>query len=447
MTTYDQDENIMLATLLGGVWPRSPFMEEIARKTPSTLREFMDRADGLAVEAERNLSLQEEWRQGPSPPKYYSFHRSSGHNTQDCYTKWGRFDDPKTRTGRRNDERSESRREYRPNSWRNQDQSPIRRNQEWSPIWKSRDRSPIRGSRDPASRSYSPVRKGYGSVRKKNASPGRRKTTHSCKEDLHQRNSKREEPPVGEINTIAVGYAGEATSSAQKAHARKARYGEVFSTQRLHRKDPSREHLITFSEEDGEGLLRPHDDALVVMAQIANYRTRRVLIDNGSSADILFWEAFSRMRISPDRLRPAPMPLKGYTGDAIQPAGAIAMSVLVGMAPKTTSLMVDFLVVKAPSSYNVIVGRPLLNQIKVVTSTYYLKVKFLTACGVGEMRGEQQAVRDCYTREMKSKVVIIQTLASSRRQAAKPAPPVRTGQEQEEENREAQEQARLEGVV
>lgn len=35
----------MLATLLGGIWPRSPFMTKLARKTPSNLREFMDKAD------------------------------------------------------------------------------------------------------------------------------------------------------------------------------------------------------------------------------------------------------------------------------------------------------------------------------------------------------------------------------------------------------------------
>ncbi|KAF5449771.1 hypothetical protein F2P56_030183 [Juglans regia] len=46
MTMDDQDEKITLAALLGGIWPRNPFMTEITRKTPATLREFMDRADG-----------------------------------------------------------------------------------------------------------------------------------------------------------------------------------------------------------------------------------------------------------------------------------------------------------------------------------------------------------------------------------------------------------------
>ncbi|XP_040988989.1 uncharacterized protein LOC121236611 [Juglans microcarpa x Juglans regia] len=45
MTADNQDEKIMLAALLGGIWPRSPFVAELAKKTPSTLREYIDMAD------------------------------------------------------------------------------------------------------------------------------------------------------------------------------------------------------------------------------------------------------------------------------------------------------------------------------------------------------------------------------------------------------------------
>lgn len=45
MTTNDQDENITLAALLGGVWPKNPFMIELARKTLANLREFLDKVD------------------------------------------------------------------------------------------------------------------------------------------------------------------------------------------------------------------------------------------------------------------------------------------------------------------------------------------------------------------------------------------------------------------
>ena len=52
--------------------------------------------------------------------------------------------------------------------------------------------------------------------------------------------------------------------------------------------------------------------------------------------------------------------------------------------------------VDCPSSYNIIIGRPILNRWKVATSTYCLKVKFSTNDGVGEVRGDQILARECY---------------------------------------------------
>lgn len=43
----DQDKKIMLVALLGGIWPRSPFMAKLAKKTPTTLSKFMDKADNF----------------------------------------------------------------------------------------------------------------------------------------------------------------------------------------------------------------------------------------------------------------------------------------------------------------------------------------------------------------------------------------------------------------
>ena len=56
----------------------------------------------------------------------------------------------------------------------------------------------------------------------------------------------------------------------------------------------------------------------------------------------------------------------------------------------------NFLVVNCPSSYNVIIGRPTLNQWKSAMSTYCLKVKFPTENGVGEVKGDQVLARECY---------------------------------------------------
>ena len=48
---------------------------------------------------------------------------------------------------------------------------------------------------------------------------------------------------------------------------------------------------ITFMEEDAERVHHPYDDAIVITLLIANYTTKRVLMDNGSSADILYYPA------------------------------------------------------------------------------------------------------------------------------------------------------------
>lgn len=64
--------------------------------------------------------------------------------------------------------------------------------------------------------------------------------------------------------------------------------------------------------------------------------------------------------------------------------------------------MADFIVVKALSSYNTILGRPTLNSLKAMMSIYHLKMKFPNAMGVEEVRGEQVLARECYMQELKS---------------------------------------------
>lgn len=101
------------------------------------------------------------------------------------------------------------------------------------------------------------------------------------------------------------------------------------------------------------------------------------------------------MGISPDRLHSAPVPLKGFVGDIVQPIWVITLFILAGKTPRTVATMANFLVVKAPCSYNKILGHPTLNSLKAVASTYHLKMKFPTNLGVGEIRGKQVLVREC----------------------------------------------------
>ena len=66
--------------------------------------------------------------------------------------------------------------------------------------------------------------------------------------------------------------------------------------------------IIGFSEEDTRHLHHPHDDALVVSIRVGDYNVHRMLVDNGSSADILYYPAFQKMRINRARLTQQMLP-------------------------------------------------------------------------------------------------------------------------------------------
>jgi hypothetical protein len=89
-------------------------------------------------------------------------------------------------------------------------------------------------------------------------------------------------------------------------------------------------------------------------------------------------------------------PLVGFTSDKICPVGIITLPITVDTYPKQISKTVDFLVVNCPSAYNTIIERPTLNWLRAVTSTYHFLLKFPTEHGIGEVRGDQITVRECY---------------------------------------------------
>ena len=147
--------------------------------------------------------------------------------------------------------------------------------------------------------------------------------------------------------------------------------------------------IIGFSEDNARRLHHPHDDALVVNIRVGDYNVHRMLVDNSSSADILYYPAFQQMGINRARLTPTNAPLVGFGGTWVLPLGAITLSVTVGDYLQQIIQDVTFLVVDCSSAYNGIVGRSTLNSWKATTSTYHLMIKFPTKYKVGELREDQ----------------------------------------------------------
>ena len=153
--------------------------------------------------------------------------------------------------------------------------------------------------------------------------------------------------------------------------------------------------VIGFTEEDAQRLHHPHD-ALIVSIQVGDYNTYRVLVDNGSSADILYYPSFQQMKIEREWLIPTNAPLVGFGGIRVYPLSVVTLSMTVGDYPQQITKDVTFLIVDCSSVYNAVLGRPTLNSWKDITSTYHLMIKFPTEYGVGEVREDQVAARECY---------------------------------------------------
>ena len=103
---------------------------------------------------------------------------------------------------------------------------------------------------------------------------------------------------------ISGGFAeGGESSSTRKAYMHSIRSGEVVEVQAVS-KLPRLDTSITFSDSDLEGCQHPHDDPLVIRAVVANKTVHRVLVDNGSSVDIIFTSAFDKMGIRREKLEP-----------------------------------------------------------------------------------------------------------------------------------------------
>ncbi|XP_022850716.1 uncharacterized protein LOC111372574 [Olea europaea var. sylvestris] len=110
-------------------------------------------------------------------------------------------------------------------------------------------------------------------------------------------------PRAGVINMIIEGIAsGGDSNSARKSYARSA---GVCSIQKKTRFNQS----ITFDKGDLIGVTHPHDDALVIVGDIANFDVKRVLVDEGSAANVLTWDVFLGLKVPQEKLKMVTTPL------------------------------------------------------------------------------------------------------------------------------------------
>ncbi|XP_050233160.1 uncharacterized protein LOC126681656 [Mercurialis annua] len=141
----------------------------------------------------------------------------------------------------------------------------------------------------------------------------------------------------------------------------------------------------------------PHNDALVIEAIIRNHLVKRILVDEGSSVNLLTLEAFKEMKGSTTDLRKSSFPLVGLGGAPIRPEGTVSLYVELGNRSEgpVKKMHAQFNVVDLPLAYNSILGRPFLYQTGAVTSIRLLTLKMPTPSGIVVVRGDQEMAKEC----------------------------------------------------
>ncbi|GAU10340.1 hypothetical protein TSUD_418960, partial [Trifolium subterraneum] len=137
---------------------------------------------------------------------------------------------------------------------------------------------------------------------------------------------------------------------------------------------------------------------LLVRAKMANFDVRRILVDQGSSCDIMYSGLFKVLQLTEENLVPyVGSDLQGFNGSMTKPWGYVDLIVTFGENKAMKSVKVKFLVVDCPSLYNCIIGRPTLAELFAVSSTIHLKLKYYTKDGqVATINGDIEAARRCF---------------------------------------------------
>ena len=114
---------------------------------------------------------------------------------------------------------------------------------------------------------------------------------------------------------------------------------------------------------------------------------RRILVDLGSSADLLQASIIGHMGRDLSGLENPGRILSGFNGATTTSLGDIVLPVQAG----PVTLNVQFLVVQDLSPFNAILGRTWLHYMKAIPSTYHQMVSFLTNEGQIDLYGSQLA--------------------------------------------------------
>ncbi|KAA0061241.1 uncharacterized protein E6C27_scaffold455G00760 [Cucumis melo var. makuwa] len=144
-------------------------------------------------------------------------------------------------------------------------------------------------------------------------------------------------------------------------------------------------NCISFTDEEIPPEGTGHTKALHISVKCKDHHVARVLVDNGSSLNIMSRSTLMKLPIDPSYLRPSTMVVRAFDGARREVIGDIDIPLKIG--PSTFN--VSFQVMDINSSYSCLLGRPWIHSAGAVPSSLHQRLKFSVECGQAIVYGEE----------------------------------------------------------
>ncbi|XP_019239855.1 PREDICTED: uncharacterized protein LOC109219842 [Nicotiana attenuata] len=180
----------------------------------------------------------------------------------------------------------------------------------------------------------------------------RAKNNYGCSRDTVEPSKIGEDPPRLTINMI---FGGNEINDLTFSAAKKTK---VFVTYRKRLREVAKNN-ITFTKEDSDGLLLPHNDTLVISLNVLDLKIKRALVDPGSSANIIQWRVLELAKLTRSIILATKL-LAGFNWASVTSQEEILLPTNAGGVTKT----ILFEVVDGDMGYNIILIRPWLHEMK-----------------------------------------------------------------------------------
>lgn len=149
---------------------------------------------------------------------------------------------------------------------------------------------------------------------------------------------------------------------------------------------------ITFPPKNANGVLQPYEDALILTLRITGFDVRRVLIDSGSSTNLLQILPYKKMELSSSALENPRWILSRFNGATTTSLRNVILVIQAGLV----TMNVQFSMVEDLSPFNAIMGHAWLHNMNVIPSTYHQMVSYLIKDSQIDFFGSQLAAHQCY---------------------------------------------------